>query len=126
MLMGLLRRICTLCLYPILSVALAQTQPAPTSADLQRLSGAGLAQHPFLYCGEWQGRGKTDQIMYIVRGGKIVSTYAIPGHEEYSDCTKLWPETVQVIEITPQKRSFGNCGIGTILGQLQRFNFSMS
>lgn len=81
-----------------------------------------LAQHPFLYCGEWQGRGKTDQIMYVVKGGKIVWTYSIPGREEFGDCTMLsngntvicnwsgslpladWPQVVQVIEIKPAKK----------------------
>jgi hypothetical protein len=41
---------------------------------IPQLAGAGLAQHPFLYCGEWQGRGKIDQTMYVVRGGKVVWT----------------------------------------------------
>lgn len=53
------------------------------------LPGKGLAQHPFLYCGEWQQRGKSDQAIYVVRGGKVVWTYSIPGNEELGDCTML-------------------------------------
>lgn len=53
------------------------------------LPGQGLAQHPFLYCGEWQQRGKSKQIMYIMRDGKVVWTYSIPAKEEYGDCTRL-------------------------------------
>src|SRR5205085_812927 len=34
------------------------------------LPGKGLAQHPFLYCGEWQNRSTSNQVMQIVREGK--------------------------------------------------------
>src|SRR5206468_2675317 len=46
------------------------TRPAP-------LPGRGLAEHPFLYCGEWDTR-KPDQTIFLVRGGKVVWTYLIP------------------------------------------------
>jgi hypothetical protein len=46
------------------------------------LPAKGLAQHPFLYCGEWQQRGKSDQTIFVIRGGKVVWTYSIPGKEE--------------------------------------------
>jgi len=36
------------------------------------LPGRGLAQHPFLYCGEWQGRSVEKQVMYLVRDGRVV------------------------------------------------------
>lgn len=77
---------------------------------MQQLPGAGLAQHPFLNCGEWQRRGKTDQIMYVVRGGKIVWTYSIPGREEYGDCTMLsngnivFSRRFGASEVTPDKK----------------------
>lgn len=61
----------------------------PLAAQEQPLPGNGLKQHPFLYCGEWQERGKSDQVMYVVREGKVAWTYAIPGKEEYGDCTML-------------------------------------
>jgi outer membrane protein assembly factor BamB len=78
------------------------------------LPGKGLAQHPFLYCGEWQQRGKSDQTIFIVRGGKVVWTYAIPGREELGDCTML--ENGNVVfsrrfgasEITPEKKIVWN------------------
>ena len=39
------------------------------------LPGKGMAQHPFLYCGEWQNRSTSQQTMYIVREGKVVWSY---------------------------------------------------
>ena len=41
------------------------------------LPGQGLAQHSFLYTGEWDHR-KTNQTIFVVRGGKVVWTYDIP------------------------------------------------
>src|SRR5580658_4928823 len=41
------------------------------------LPGHGLAQHPFLYTGEWDYR-KTNQTIFLVRGGNVVWTYSIP------------------------------------------------
>ena len=57
--------------------------------DSVSMPGRGLAQHPFLYCGEWQARGRTEQAMHIVREGKVVWSYSIPGREELGDCTRL-------------------------------------
>jgi len=54
------------------------------------LPGKGLAQHDFLYSGEWDTR-KTNQTMFLIRGGKVVWTYEIPIKDangnlsEYSD-----------------------------------------
>ena len=48
--------------------------PAPKPTPLP---GRGLAEHPFLYCGEWDTR-KLDQTIFLVRGGKVVWTYSIP------------------------------------------------
>jgi hypothetical protein len=78
------------------------------------LPGAGLAQHPFLYCGEWQAKGKTDQIMHLVRDGKVVWTYAIPGREELGDCTRLsngnivFSRRFGASEVTPDKKIVWN------------------
>jgi hypothetical protein len=78
------------------------------------VAASGLAQHPFLYCGEWQGRGKTDQTMYVVRGGKVVWTYSIPGREEFGDCTMLsngnivFSRRFGASEITPEKKIVWN------------------
>lgn len=49
----------------------------------------GMAQHPFLYCGEWQNRSVDSQVMYIVRGGKVVWSYTNPLKGELGDCTLL-------------------------------------
>ncbi len=78
------------------------------------LPGNGLAQHPFLYCGEWQDRGNSDQTMYLVRGGKVVWTYSIPGREELDDCTRLsngnivFSRRFGASEITPAKKIVWN------------------
>lgn len=74
----------------------AQSSPVgPTSPAV--LPGKGLAQHPFLYCGEWNYI-KPMQTMVMVEGGKVVWSYEIPldvvvagkpNKEEFSDCTRL-------------------------------------
>jgi len=72
--------------------------------------GKGLAQHPFLYCGEWQQQGKVEQTMYIVRGAKVVWTYSIPRQEELGDCTMLtngnilFSRRTGAGEVTPEKK----------------------
>ena len=72
------------------------------------------ARHPFLYCGEWQQRGKSEQTMYVVRGGKVVWTYSIPGREELGDCTMLsngnilFSRRFGASEITPDKKIVWN------------------
>jgi len=44
--------------------------------------GNGLAQHDFLYCGEWDTR-KPVQTIFMVRGGKVVWTYSIPTNDRH-------------------------------------------
>ena len=51
--------------------------------------GKGLAQHPFLYCGEWQNRSLVQQTMYVVRNGSVVWSYTNPLKGELGDCTML-------------------------------------
>jgi hypothetical protein len=65
------------------------TQSPIAQSPMSDLPGKGLAQHPFLYCGEWENRGKSNQTMRIVRGGEVVWTFYIPGKEEFGDCTRL-------------------------------------
>ena len=67
--------------------ASAQAQPyAPVV-----LPGNGLAQHPFLYCGEWDTRKPEAQSIFIVRAGKMVWNYTMPmkaargGIQEFDD-----------------------------------------
>jgi hypothetical protein len=81
----------------------AQTQSAPAAPNapqaesLPALPGAGLAQHPFLYCGEWDYI-HPQQTMHLIRDGKEVWSYSIPldvmlgtkpDKEEFSDCMRL-------------------------------------
>jgi hypothetical protein len=88
-------------------VAAAQTTPAAEPAPLP---GKGLAQHPFLYCGEWQNRSTSQQVMYIVRDGKIVWSYTNPLKGELGDCTMLsngnivFSRQFGASEITPDKK----------------------
>jgi len=82
-------------------------QPAP-------LPGKGLAQHPFLYCGEWQNRSTSQQVMCIVRDGKIVWSYTNPLKGELGDCTMLsngnivFSRQFGASEITPDKKIVWN------------------
>jgi hypothetical protein len=69
------------------------TPPPPYSPEI--LPGAGLAQHPFLYAGEWDTRKPDQQSMFIVRDGKIAWRYTMPlrnnrgGIQEFDDATLL-------------------------------------
>jgi hypothetical protein len=78
--------------------------------DAAPLPGRGLAQHPFLYCGEWQGRSTERQVMYIVRDGRVVWTYTNPKNGELGDCTMLsngnivFSRQYGASEITPDKK----------------------
>lgn len=83
------------------------------------LPGNGLAQHPFLYTGEWDHR-KTNQTIFVVRGGKVVWTYSIPIKdsdgtlEELGDATMLsngnivFCRKVGASEIMPDKKIIWN------------------
>ena len=53
------------------------------------LPGKGLAQHPFLYCGEGKANGAATPAIYLVRNGRVEWSYAIGANEELSDCTML-------------------------------------
>ena len=57
--------------------SVAATASSPASYSPATLPGRGLAQHPFLYAGEWDYR-KPEQTMFIVRDGKVQWTYSIP------------------------------------------------
>ena len=51
----------------------AAAAPGVTPFSPAVLPGNGLAQHPFLYAGEWDTR-KADQSIFLVRGGRVVWT----------------------------------------------------
>lgn len=78
------------------------------------LPGKGLAQHPFLYCGEWQNRSIDHQTIHVVRGGRVVWSYTNPERGELGDCTMLpngniiFSRQFGASEITPAKRIVWN------------------
>ena len=94
--------------HAILLLTFAAVATAQPSAPL--LPGRGLAQHPFLYCGEWQGRSLEHQAMYIVREGKVVWSYTNPRKGELGDCTMLsngnivFSRQFGASEITPDQK----------------------
>jgi len=100
----------------------ASPAPAPSVTSTTAVSyapdvlpGNGLAQHPFLYTGEWDHR-KTDQTIFLVRGGTVAWTYSIPIKDtngvlqELGDATMLsngnivFCRKVGASEITPGKK----------------------
>ena len=96
------------------------------------LPGNGLAQHPFLYTGEWDYR-KTNQTMFVVRGGKVVWSYSIPIKDadgtlqELGDATMLsngnivFCRKTGASEVTPDKIIIWNIDapIGTEIHSIQ-------
>jgi hypothetical protein len=79
-----------------LNLARAADTPAdPTPLSPVVLPGHGLAEHPFLYAGEWDTRKPLKQSMFIVRDGRIVWQYSMPlknargGIQEFDDATLL-------------------------------------
>jgi len=105
--------------------AFADTVPIPaTNASLVAyapavLPGNGLAQHPFLYTGEWDHR-KKEQTIFLVQGGRVVWTYSIPINDtngtlqELGDATRLsngnilFCRKVGASEVTPDKKIIWN------------------
>jgi len=93
----------------------APAQPAPVSYSPAVLPGRGLAQHDFLYAGEWDTR-KEMQSMFLVRGGKVVWSHSIPlrptptSVQEFDDATLLPDGNILYAHmqgagiITPQKQ----------------------
>jgi len=77
-------------------------------------ASSAFAQHPFLYCGEWQHRSTSDQVMYIVREGKVVWSYTNPLKGELGDCSLLangnvlFSRQFGASEITPEKKIVWN------------------
>lgn len=83
------------------------------------LPGKGLAQHWFLYTGEWDYRN-TNQTIYVVRDGKVAWTYSIPikaangDLQELGDATMLsngnivFCRKVGLSEVTPDKKIIWN------------------
>lgn len=98
-----------------------KTKPAPAPRPGARapvpavLPGKGLAQHDFLYTGQWDTR-KDSQTLSLIRGGKVVWQYAIPNKDrnnvlsEFSDIHRLsnghilYACKTGAAEITPDKK----------------------
>jgi len=95
--------------------ALAQAGPATHPSNLP---GNGLAQHDFLYAGEFETR-KPVQTLWVIKGGKVAWSYAIPSKtpdgvsQELDDATMLpngnilFSHLTGASEITPEKKSSG-------------------
>src|SRR5678815_186513 len=63
--------------------------PAPrTALGSANPASDGLDRHDALYCGEWQLTNPGETI-YLVRGGKVIWSHAIPDKDELGDCTML-------------------------------------
>jgi hypothetical protein len=83
---------------------------ATQSQEKAPLPGRGLAHHPFLYCGEWQGRSTEKQVIYLVRGGLVVWSYTNDRNGELGDCTMLsngdilFSRQYGASEVTPDKK----------------------
>ena len=105
-------RTCTAIFFTV--VFAIQLDAQAPSSETQPLPGNGLAQHPFLYCGEWQQRGHSEQTMYVIRQGRVVWTYSIPAKEELGDCTMLsngniiFSRRLGASEVTPDKKIVWN------------------
>jgi hypothetical protein len=108
-------------LVPALS---GQTQAPPGTYAIRPgpLPGHGLAEHPFVYCGEFD-YVDPQQTIYIVRDGKVAWTYSIPTRmmvhgksqmAELGDCTRFtngdilfsyrWGASI----VTPEKKIIWN------------------
>ncbi len=79
---------------PVAALETGGGAPSATALSPAVLPGNGLAQHPFLYAGEWDTR-KAEQSMFLVREGRIAWSASIPLHpspgsnQEFDDATLL-------------------------------------
>jgi hypothetical protein len=98
----------------ICGIVMAAGLTISPAAEPAPLPGKGLAQHPFLYCGEWQNRSTSQQVIYIVRDGKIAWSYTNPLRGELGDCSMLsngniiFSRQFGASEITPEKKIVWN------------------
>jgi hypothetical protein len=100
----------------LLGMTLVSAGAAAADLSPAVLPGSGLAQHPFLYAGEWDTRKPDRQSMFIVRDGRIVWQYSMPlrnakgGIQEFDDATLLsngniiFSHMSGATEIGPDKR----------------------
>src|SRR5687768_1705540 len=92
----------------------AVTLTASAAQDTPLLPGKGLAQHPFLYCGQWDTR-KPVQTMFIVRDGKVAWSHTISEKDNYfvdatmlSNGNVIYARKHGATEITPDKQVVWN------------------
>ncbi|WP_123847612.1 beta-propeller domain-containing protein [Chitinophaga lutea] len=90
-------------------------RPAARAAVPDHLPGKGMAQHDFLFSGQWDTR-KDSQTVYLIKKGKIAWQYAIPIKDEagqlneYSDIHLLpngnvvYAYKTGAAEVTPAKK----------------------
>jgi Mala s 1-like protein len=105
-------------LIPLLAPLIAAAQDVPATQPAV-LPGNGLAQHDFLYAGEFETR-KDVQTLWVVKGGKVVWSYGIPSKDasgtsqELDDATMLpngnilFSHKTGASEITPDKQIIWN------------------
>ena len=81
----------------------ATPSPTPTPVPLI-LPGRGMAEHPFLYVGEWC------RALSVVNEGKVIWSYAADRKGEYEDAwilsngNLLFARLTYVAEVTPEKQ----------------------
>ncbi|MGA2581868.1 MAG: hypothetical protein ABSG31_01215 [Tepidisphaeraceae bacterium] len=111
------------CFFWMLIVPMASGQTASTQPTIPLrpavLPGNGLAQHAFLYAGEFESR-KPVQTLWVIRDGKVAWSYAIPSKDasgtpqELGDATMLsngnivFGRKTGASEITPDKKIIWN------------------
>jgi hypothetical protein len=49
----------------------------------------GLGYHDYVFAGEWQHHSMSGQNLYVIKGGKVVWQYTMPGSGEYGDVSML-------------------------------------
>ncbi len=89
----------------VLAAAPAEAQQTTPAAAKAPLPGKGPAQHPFLYAGEWDTRKPQEQSINtqtanrLANGNTVICNWCAG-----DDNASHWPGTVQVFEVTPDKR----------------------
>jgi hypothetical protein len=83
------------------------------------LPGKGMAQHDFLFTGEWDYR-KPVQTVYLIRGGKVIWSYDVPFKDPSGEMEELGDATMRAngnivfsrktgaSEVTPAKKLIWN------------------
>src|SRR5262245_50034834 len=66
-----------------LTAETSTTSPSDYPNPPAVLPGKGLAQHDFLYTGEWDTR-KTNATLFLIKGGKVAWSYSIPRKDEFN------------------------------------------